>query len=123
VARLPKPVFVAVVTVVWIGSLYLVEPVSDNGDVQGALIFGLTLIAGIVAGTWWILLAPFAGVVTLLAVDALSPCEDCRDELGVVGTAFLLTLFAALAAVALAAGVGLRKGIRWAWARRAAAEH
>lgn len=121
-ARLRKPAFVAAVTVGWIASLYLVDPVTDNGNVRDALIVALTLIAGMVAGTWWILLAPFAWLVALLAADALSPCEDCRDELGLLGTAFLLTLLAALVAVVLAAGVGLRKGTGRLRARRAAPE-
>jgi hypothetical protein len=109
-ARLPKPAFAAAVSVVWIVSLYVAEPLSDDGNVRDALLIGLTLLAGIVAGTWWILPAPFAGVVAFLAIDALSPCDDCRDELGLLGAAVFLTLFALLAVVILAVGVGLRRG-------------
>src|SRR3712207_3883923 len=102
-ARSRKPVFVAVVSLLWIGSLFLAEPVSDDGNARDALLIGFTVIAGIVAGTWWILVAPFAGAVVVLVADALSPCEDCREELGLIGAALIYTLFALLAVVVLAA--------------------
>lgn len=111
VARLRKPAFVTLMGAVWFAGLFPVGSVSDNGDVQGALLAVWTIAVGAVAGTWWILLAPWVCTVVLLAVDALNPCHDCRDELGVLGSAFLMGLASVLADVLLALGVGLRKGI------------
>jgi hypothetical protein len=103
---------------VWFAGLFPIGAISDNGDVQGALLAVWTIAVAAAAGTWWILLAPWACTVVILAVDVLNPCEDCRDELGLLGSAFLMALVSILADLGLAIGVGLRKGIALLRARR-----
>ena len=95
----------------WFASLFLIEPISGDGNVQAALGFGLTLIAGLLAGRWWVLAIPVVAAIALVVVDVLTPCEDCRDELGLAGAAFLLGLFATAAMLVLALGIGLRKAL------------
>lgn len=95
----------------WFASLFLIEPISDDGNVEAALGVGFTFVAGVLAGRWWVLAVPVAAAVTLIVVDVLSPCEDCRDELGLAGAAFLLGLFATAAMLVLALGIGLRKAL------------
>lgn len=112
VARLPKPALAAAVAVVWTVSVFAPSAFTDDADLYGLLVVVLTLAAGIVAGTWWILLAPWLATVVLLGVGELtsSPCDECYDELGLVGSAFLMAIACVLADVVLAIGVGIRKG-------------
>ena len=92
----------------WFASILLIGVATDNVDVQGLLALVVTLGAGALAGSWWILLAPGVAAVGFLIADPLSPCDDCREELGMIGSAFLYALAAAAVAVLLAAGVGAR---------------
>lgn len=103
----------------WFASLFLIDPITDDGNVQAALGFGFTFVAGLMAGRWWVLALPPAAGITLIVIDALTPCEDCRDELGLAGAAFLLGLFATAAMLVLAMGIGLRKALDLARRRRA----
>ena len=97
-----------VVMALWIGSLYTIDPLTDNVDLQGALFALFTVAAGVLANRWWVLLIPFL-LAGLLASDSTNPCEECRDELEWQGSLFLGIMLAALTAVLLALGVGARR--------------
>lgn len=98
----------ALVMVGWIAGLYAIDPLTE-GDLGVYVFVAYTVLAGILANRWWVLLVPFTVMVGLFTYDATNPCEECRDELGGLGQVFLGMLLAAAAAVPLALGVGLRR--------------
>ena len=116
---MPKAALAVVVSAAWFGCLYLIDIIGGNGDVQGAVFFVLTLAAALIAGTWWILIAPWLASAVILAYDKLNPCDDCYDELGFAGSAFLMALISLGVDAVLAAGVGIRKGATLLRKRRA----
>ena len=100
----------ALVGAAWLAALAVVRATIE-GDAEVYVGVALTFAAGALAGTWWVLLAPAAGALALLVFDPINPCDDCRDELGLLGTALLLTGVAVLAVAVLALGVGSRRGL------------
>jgi hypothetical protein len=108
----------ALVMAAWIASLYTLELITDDGDVQVYLFVAFTLAAGVLANRWWVLLVPFVAVAGLFTWDPTNPCEECREELEWLGQLFLGLLLAAAAAIVLALAVAIRRGIAWVGRRR-----
>ena len=101
----------AAVMVAWIGSLYSIELLSDDGDVQAYLFAAFTFVAGLLANRWWTLLVPFVAVAGLFTWDVTNPCEECREELEWLGQLFLGILIAIVAAVLLALAIAIRRAV------------
>lgn len=104
----------------WFASLFTIDAITDDGNLQALVFAAYSLVAGVLAGRWWVLLVPPAAVLALILYgDVIDPCEDCRDELGVGGRIYLGLLFSAGAAITLAIGVAIRRGIALLRLRRA----
>jgi ABC-type transport system involved in cytochrome c biogenesis permease component len=101
----------------WIAALMLSPEISTQDAVL------LTLLCGVVVGRWWVLAAPPAWAVAV--IGWLVVANPDHSELTRGGEAILAVLFATIAIVVLAVGVGLRRaldaGIAWSKRERAPA--
>jgi hypothetical protein len=110
-ARLTNWVIPAVVMAAWAASVFLIEEITGDGNDQALLALGFSILAGLLAGRWWVLLVPVALAVVVGIYGALDPCEDCRDEITAVGAVAILVIYVGLLDFGLAVGVALRQGI------------
>jgi hypothetical protein len=110
-ARLTNWVIPGVVMAAWVGSIFLIEEITGDGNEQALLALGFSALAGLMAGRWWVLLVPVALALVVVGLNVFDPCDDCRNEISAVGAIAILTIYIGLADFGLAAGVALRKSI------------
>jgi hypothetical protein len=101
----------AAVMALWIGSLYSIEWLTGDGDIQAILFVVFSFVAGLLAKRWWVLIVPFTVMVALFTYDGTNPWNEGRDELAGLGQLFVGLLIAIAAAVALVAGIGVRRAV------------
>lgn len=93
----------------WIGSLYSLEPLTDDGDLQAILFVAFSFAAGLIANRWWVVIVPFVLLTSLFTYDGTNTCNECRDELAGLGQLLLGLMLAVAAAIPIALGVAVRR--------------
>ena len=101
----------ALVMAAWLAAMIVIVVALSEDVVAVALLVGVTVAAGALAGRWWVLLVPTALAAGTLIYSELTICKDCNDEFGSVWRLLFSMIFATIAALLLGAGVGLRAAI------------
>jgi hypothetical protein len=96
----------------WLVGTFSLDAITDDGNLQVSIAFGLLVATGLLIGRWWLLAVPAVGAIGLLIYGGIAPssdCATCRDEIPFVGWVFILLLYVTLADIGLGAGIGLRR--------------
>ena len=100
------------VAVAWVAAVWELGSITDDGTLQVVVALGFCIAAGLLVSEWWVLLLPIALGLFWFGYVAIAPCPgECIDPRPLDEWALLFLMWAAIADVALAAGVGLRRAL------------
>jgi hypothetical protein len=95
----------------WLAGLFALDSITGDGNLQGLLAVGWTVVLGVIVGRWWLLAAPWLVLLCLLAYAELAPpsrCIDCEDETPFLGLVLIGALEAYVADMAILFGLAVR---------------
>ena len=101
--------FRGLVMAAWVGSVIWLSQTGDDSAIWVVVV--ASVVAGLLANTWWVLALPHAVVAALTVEFVVAPPE--RTDFTVLGIVVIFGAYAVLADVFLGGGVALRRALHW----------
>ena len=98
----------------WVGGLLAMVAIDDDLSLAGGI--ALTVVAGVLLDTWWVLVVPWGALATALVIAIVQDpsCHDCGEDPWSLQLLYGAIFFAAPAMALMAIGVGARRAARLA---------